>query len=217
MANIQGLNTSKMMLSKSGNFVRQKLHKLYFMRVIEFIQQPWHWLLSGTLIAIVMIILTLWGKVFGVSRNFKTLCSAVGLGKNSEYFQINWKEQKWNLVFIIGSIIGGLITKQYLTNGEPINISENTIADIAALGFAKPNGFQPDELFSIEAMLSVKGFFVLAIGGFLIGFGTRYANGCTSGHAITGLSHLQITSLVAVIGFFIGGLLMTHLIFPLIF
>ena len=58
---------------------------------------------------------------------------------------------------------------------------------------------------------------VLAVGGFLVGFGTRYAGGCTSGHAISGLSNLQLPSLVAVIGFFIGGLVMTHLIFPYLY
>lgn len=50
-----------------------------------------------------------------------------------------------------------------------------------------------------------------------MGFGARWAGGCTSGHAISGLSNLQLPSLVAVLGFFAGGLLMTHLLFPLLF
>ncbi len=69
----------------------------------------------------------------------------------------------------------------------------------------------------MEAMFTVKGFFILLIAGVLIGFGARYAGGCTSGHAITGLSNLELPSLLSVIGFFIGGLLMTWLLFPLLF
>jgi hypothetical protein len=51
----------------------------------------------------------------------------------------------------------------------------------------------------------------------MVGFGSRYAGGCTSGHAISGLSDLQVPSLIAVVGFFIGGLIMTFFILPLIF
>jgi uncharacterized membrane protein YedE/YeeE len=57
----------------------------------------------------------------------------------------------------------------------------------------------------------------MVIGGFLVGFGTRYAGGCTSGHAISGLSNLQFASLIATIGFFAGGLIATHLLYPLLF
>jgi uncharacterized membrane protein YedE/YeeE len=72
-------------------------------------------------------------------------------------------------------------------------------------------------LFTWEAVFTLKGFLVLAIGGLLVGFGARYAGGCTSGHAISGLSDLQVPSLVAVIGFFAGGLIMTYIFFPMIF
>ena len=53
-------------------------------------------------------------------------------------------------------------------------------------------------------------------GGFLVGFGARWAGGCTSGHAISGLADLQVPSLVAVVGFFVGGLAVTHLVLPLL-
>jgi uncharacterized membrane protein YedE/YeeE len=53
---------------------------------------------------------------------------------------------------------------------------------------------------------------LLLVGGVLIGFGTRYAGGCTSGH-VSGLSNLQIPSLKAVIGFF-GGLIMSYFYSP---
>jgi len=76
--------------------------------------------------------------------------------------------------------------------------------------------FVPASLFSWGSLFSLRGFILMVVGGFLIGFGTRYAGGCTSGHAIMGLSTLQLPSLIAVIGFFAGGLLMTHLFLPLI-
>ncbi len=185
--------------------------------MLDVIKQPWHWAVSGSLIAITMLLLFFWGGTFGFSRNLRTICTALGIGKGIKYFDFNWKEQKWNLTFLAGSIIGGFIAHQFLSTGEPIKISEATIKDISALGFSAPTSVQPQELFSLDALFTLKGFSLLAVGGLLVGFGTRYADGCTSGHAITGLSNLQLPSLVAVVGFFIGGLVMTYFIFPLIF
>jgi uncharacterized membrane protein YedE/YeeE len=120
-------------------------------------------------------------------------------------------------VFLLGAILGGFIVKQFLSSGEPVAISQNTITDLAALGISSPVSVQPEELFSLESLFTLKGFLILALGGLMVGFGSRYAGGCTSGHAISGLSDLQLPSLIAVIGFFIGGLLMTFVLFPLIF
>ena len=106
---------------------------------------------------------------------------------------------------------------QFLSNGAPVLISDNTITDLAKLGISAPTSAQPDELFSLESLFTIKGFLILAIGGLMVGFGSRYAGGCTSGHAISGLSDLQLPSLIAVIGFFVGGLLMTFVLLPLIF
>ena len=119
-------------------------------------------------------------------------------------------------MFLIGAVLGGFIASQFLSDGNPVQISDNTVADLAKLGIAQPTSAQPDELFSIESLLTLKGFLILAIGGLLVGFGSRYAGGCTSGHAISGLSDLQLPSLIAVIGFFIGGILMTFVLLPLI-
>jgi uncharacterized membrane protein YedE/YeeE len=183
----------------------------------DFITQTWPWWLSGTLIAGIMFLLLYFGQSFGFSSNLRTICSAAGCGKKVKFFDFNWKSQLWNIVFLIGAIIGGFIAHQFLSTDEPIPISEKTIQDLKLLGFAEPISLQPKELFSFEAAFSLKGFLLLAIGGLLVGFGSRYAGGCTSGHAISGLSNLQLPSLIAVIGFFIGGLIMTFLIFPLIF
>ncbi len=184
----------------------------------EFITQTWSWWFSGAMIAGIMFFLLYFGQSFGFSSNLRTICGAVGLGKKVKFFDFDWKKQNWNLVFLLGSILGGFIAYQFLSPANPaVQISSSTIQDLSQLGIAAPTSLQPSELFSLEAALSVKGFLMLAIGGLLVGFGTRYAGGCTSGHAISGLADLQWPSLIAVIGFFIGGLVMTFLIFPLIF
>lgn len=184
--------------------------------MLEFIQQPWTWWISGALISAIMFLLIFFGQSFGFSANLRTICSAAGGGKFVKFFDFNWRSQIWNLVFLIGAILGGFITHQFLSNGAAVQISENTINDLAQLGISAPTSAQPDELFSLEALFTLKGFLILAIGGLLVGFGSRYAGGCTSGHAISGLSDLQLPSLIAVIGFFIGGLLMTFVLLPLI-
>lgn len=184
--------------------------------MLELIQQPWPWYVSGTIIAAIMFVLIFFGQSFGFSANLRTICAAAGGGKKVKFFDFNWKSQLWNLVFLVGAIIGGFIAAQFLSNGEPVKISENTISDLAKLGIAAPTSAQPNELFSLDAVFSLKGFLILALGGIMVGFGSRYAGGCTSGHAISGLSDLQVPSLIAVIGFFAGGLLMTFVLLPLI-
>ena len=183
----------------------------------EIITQTWSWWFSGAMISAIMFFLIYFGQSFGFSSNLRIICAAAGLGKKVSLFNFNWITQVWNLVFLLGAIIGGFIAKQFLSSGLPVQISTATITDLATLGFAAPASLQPSELFSLEAVFSIKGFLVLSFGGLLVGFGSRYAGGCTSGHAISGLSDLQLPSLIAVIGFFIGGLIMTFLIFPLIF
>lgn len=183
----------------------------------SFITQTWSWWFSGAMIAAIMFFLLYFGQSFGFSSNLRTICAAAGLGKKAKLFDFKWKTQLWNLVFLAGAIIGGFIARQFLSSGIPVEISTATIHDLAGLGISAPTSMQPDELFSLDAILSFKGFLVLAMGGLMVGFGSRYAGGCTSGHAISGLSDLQLPSLIAVVGFFIGGLLMTFFILPLIF
>jgi uncharacterized protein len=185
--------------------------------MIEFIIQPWPWWFSGIIISLIMFVLLFFGKSFGFSSNLRTLCTIAGAGKKVKFFDFDWKTQSWNLVFLIGAILGGFIAKEFLSNDESILVASTTINDLKELGFETPTTIQPMELFSLEAIFSLKGFLVLAFGGLMVGFGSRYAGGCTSGHAISGISDLQLPSLIAVIGFFIGGLIMTHFIFPLIF
>lgn len=185
--------------------------------MIDFLIQPWSWWFSGLMISLVMFLLLFFGKSFGFSSNLRTLCSIAGAGKASKFFDFDWKTQSWNLVFLVGAIVGGWIANNFLSNGQALALSQSTVESLSHLGFSAPTGVQPEEIFSWDSVWSIKGFLILAIGGLMVGFGSRYAGGCTSGHAISGLSDLQIPSLVAVIGFFIGGLLMTHVLFPLIF
>lgn len=189
---------------------------------MEFIFQTWHWAVSGFLISVVMLLLILMGKRFGVSSSFRTLCNIGGAGKSIKYFDFNWKEHSWLLLFVIGSILGGTVSKIFLANPEPVRISEKTEQVLKGYGIDAPknieegDGFLPAAIFNFNSLLGIKGILLMIFGGFCIGFGTRWAGGCTSGHAISGLSNLQLPSLVAVIGFFIGGLLSTHFLIPLI-
>ena len=185
---------------------------------MEYILQPCPWYVSGPLIALVMFLLLYFGRTFGMSSNLRTLCSIGGAGKNVEFFKFDWKNQRWNLVVVLGAVVGGFIAHHFLSNPINIDLSEKTVNDLNTLGFENVGkSLLPPELFSWENVLTLRGISILIIGGFLVGFGTRYAGGCTSGHAITGLSSLQRPSLIAVIGFFAGGLIMIHLIYPILF
>ncbi|WP_273566174.1 YeeE/YedE family protein [Maribacter halichondriae] len=182
---------------------------------MEFLLQPWPWYTSGPLIALVMLLLVYFGKTFGMSSNLRTLCAIGGGGKYADFFNFDWKAYRWNLVVVLGAIIGGFIAVTFLSDGSNIALSPDTISDLTALGFDNVGAtLLPQEIYSWDNVLSFKGISILVIAGFLVGFGTRYAGGCTSGHAITGLSNLQLPSLIAVIGFFIGGLIMTHFLLP---
>lgn len=187
------------------------------MDVIEFIKQPWPWYFSGMVIASIMILLIFFGKSFGFSSNLRTICAMCGAGKHVKYFDFDWKKTTWNLLFLTGAIAGGSIAHRFLSSAQPVLISQATISDLQKLGFAAPEGIEPNELYGLAQLTNIKSVLLLTIGGLLIGFGTRWAGGCTSGHAITGLSQLQLPSLLAVIGFFIGGLVMTHVLYPFIF
>tara|TARA_R110002049_G_scaffold58113_5_gene158420 strand:+ start:1178 stop:1735 length:558 start_codon:yes stop_codon:yes gene_type:complete len=185
---------------------------------MDYILNPWPWYISGPLIAFVMALLLYFGKTFGMSSNLETMCSIIGADKFSSYFKIKLSDHKWNLIVVLGAIVGGFITAQYLSNDSITNLNPKTVTELQSMGFKNPGAnLVPKEMYNLQAITSTKGVLLLIIGGLLVGFGTRYAGGCTSGHAISGLSSLQKPSLIAVIGFFIGGLIMANFILPLIF
>lgn len=184
---------------------------------MDFLSQPWPWYVAGPLIAFIMLSLLLSGKRFGLSGNLRSMCAIIGAGNHCEFFDFNWRDQNWNLVFVMGLLIGGAIANQWMASPAGIQLSEETIMELQAMGLANPGQqLVPLEVFSWDNLLTSKGLIMIVLGGFLVGFGARYAGGCTSGHAISGLSDLQIPSLIATIGFFLGGLAVTYLVLPYI-
>ena len=183
--------------------------------MIDFLTSPWPWYVAGPLIGLFVPLLLLIGnKHFGVSSSMRHVCAMCAPVAN--YFKYDWKSYTWNLLFIVGILVGGFLGGIVFGSDEPIDLSRHTIAALANLGIDQFDGMMPGDLFNIETLLSMKGIIIMVVGGLLIGFGTRYADGCTSGHAIMGLSLLSLSSLIAVIGFFVGGLIMTHFLLPLI-
>jgi uncharacterized membrane protein YedE/YeeE len=178
---------------------------------------PWPWYVAGPVIGLFVPALLIFGnRVFGVSSNLRHICSAI-LPGSVEHFRYDWRQTGlWNLLFVAGAGFGGFLASQW-GGSHNIQMSEPTRLALAQLGIRDFSGLAPRELFSWPALLTVKGFVSVVLGGFLVGFGTAYAGGCTSGHAISGLADLQLPSLIAVAGFFAGGLLATYFILPLIF
>jgi hypothetical protein len=185
---------------------------------MEQFTATWPWYISGFLIGMVMLCLNYFGKVFGMSSNLRTLCTMAGAYKTAAFFKFDWKSQVWNLMVVFGAMLGGFVAVHFMHDTSNITLNPDTVAQLATMNIDAPNGkIAPDALFGNQVFQSPKLIFILVIGGVLIGFGSRYAGGCTSGHAIAGLSNLQLPSLKAVVGFFVGGLIMAHFILPLIF
>lgn len=185
---------------------------------MNWIYEPWPWYVAGPLIAFTMFTLLLLGKQFGMSSNLRTMCAMGGAGKASDFFKFNWKKERWNLMIVVGAVIGGFLASNFMSNNT-VKINPEVAMQLSQDYGIDSGGeaYLPPELFATEKLSDPFVLSILIIGGFLVGFGARYAGGCTSGHAISGLSNLQLPSLIAVIGFFIGGLVMVHFIYPLIF
>lgn len=185
---------------------------------MEFLSEPWPWYVCGPLLGLLVPLLYWLGSGFGVSSNIDTICSIIGGNKLSDYFHFDLKQRTPGLLFVLGAIVGGFIASNFLTpENYYVAISEATIESIHKLGVDHTSGLLPKGLFNWESLLTLQGFVSIVVGGFLIGFGTRYAGGCTSGHSITGISNLQIPSMVATAFFFIGGLITTFLLMPILF
>jgi uncharacterized membrane protein YedE/YeeE len=183
---------------------------------MNFLTQPWPWYISGPLIGLMVPFLLLLGnKAFGISSSLRHFC-AMCIPTKVKFFQYDWKAESWNLVFAFGIVLGGFVSGYLLRNPDPIQLSESAIESMNQLGIKDYSGLVPPEIFSFASLLTLRGFILIVIGGFLVGFGTRYAGGCTSGHSIMGMSNLQLPSLIATCCFFAGGVLMTWLILPYI-
>jgi uncharacterized membrane protein YedE/YeeE len=179
---------------------------------IEWISQPWPWYVAGPMIGLtVPALLILGNKTFGISSSLRHVCAAC-VPAGIPFFTYDWKKEIWNLLFVLGTAIGGFIAMNFLANPDTIVISEATQSDLRALGITNFSDLMPLEIFNWEIVFTGKGILFFVIGGLLVGFGTRYAGGCTSGHAIMGISSLQWPSLVATIFFMLGGFFMTHVL-----
>lgn len=182
----------------------------------DWIKQPWPWYVAGPLIGLMIPLLLLIGnKSFGISSSLRHICASCIPAKIS-FFQYDWKKERWNLFFVAGILAGGFIAISLLNNHQPIIVNPKLQAELATYGITNFESIVPIDLFTIKSLLSFKGLFITVVGGFLVGFGTRYAGGCTSGHSIMGISTLQFSSLIATICFMAGGFIVANLILPLI-
>lgn len=185
--------------------------------MLELIKQPWHWAVAGLLIGLTVPTLLLIGnKKFGVSSSLRHIC-AICIPAKIPFFNYEWKKEIWNLLFVLGVFIGAVIATVFLSNPNTIVVAESTKASLAQYGITDYSQIMPAQIFNVENIFTLKGFFFFVVGGFLVGFGTRYAGGCTSGHAIMGISNLQMPSLIATCCFMIGGFFSANVLMPFIF
>lgn len=184
--------------------------------MIEFIKQPWPWYVAGPLIGLtVPVLLIIGNKSFGISSSLRHICASC-VPANLPFFKYNWKKEVWNLFFVFGIFLGGAIAINLLSNPNPVEVNPKLAQELAGYGITNFNNLVPEDIMNWQSLFTLRGFLMMVVGGFLVGFGTRYAGGCTSGHAIMGLSNLQLPSLIATISFMIGGFIMANLILPII-
>lgn len=185
--------------------------------MFELIKQPWHWSLAGILIGLtVPALLLISNKKLGISSSLRHVC-AIFIPAKIPFFHYNWKKEIWNLFFVVGILIGGFLATQFLSTPDAIVVADSTKNSLSQFGITDYSQLMPIQIFIVENILTLKGFFFFVVGGFLVGFGTRYAGGCTSGHAIMGLSNLQLPSLIATCCFMAGGFFSANVLMPLIF
>src|SRR5690554_296074 len=184
--------------------------------MLDFILQPWPWYVAGPLVGLtVPALLILGNKSFGISSSLRHLCASC-MPANIPFFKYDWKKEIWNMIFVLGILLGGWITMNFFSNLNPIEVSQELTEGLANYGINDYSSMIPKDLYTWSELFTLRGLLLFVVGGFLVGFGTRYAGGCTSGHAIMGISNLQLPSLVATIFFMIGGVIMANFILPYI-
>ena len=182
--------------------------------MLDLLTAPWPWYVSGPIIGLMVPLLIYVGsRSFGISQNLEHLCALTQPRMiNVRFFKYDWRTSTWSLVFAVGVLIGGTLAGLVFSNPEPVALSNNAVALFAQWGLSHSSVLNPPEIFNF----SLYNIVIIVISGIMIGFGTRYASGCTSGHAITGLSTFQMQSVYAVIGIFAGGMLASHVIVPVL-
>ena len=184
--------------------------------IISYISQPWPWYIAGPLIGLIIIVLQ-WmdNKPLAASSSYRHICAAV-LPASLPFLNYNVKAESWNLLFAAGIIIGGVLAGSILSHHANIDISHATRLQLQSIGIHDTSGFAPAQLFSFAALKTIPGVIVILFGGLLIGFGSRYAGGCVSGHSMTGISDLQWTSMLATACIFAGGIFTAYFLLPII-
>jgi uncharacterized protein len=178
--------------------------------------EPWPWYVAGPLIGLtVPLLLILGGKSFGISSNLRHICAMCVPGR-IPYFSYNWRTQLWNLFFVIGVFGGSYIAATFLSSDGVVTVDSRLASELSRYGIDDYDKLAPEDVFNFNSLFTLRGFILIVIGGFLVGFGTRYAGGCTSGHSITGISMLQVPSLIATVCFMVGGILFANFVLPLI-
>ncbi|MGK9118289.1 YeeE/YedE family protein [Olivibacter jilunii] len=184
--------------------------------MLEFLKQPWAWYVAGPLVGLtVPALLIIGNKSFGISSSLRHICASC-MPANIPFFKYDWKKEAWNLFFVFGIFLGGIVAINLLSNPNPVEVNPKLAEELATYGITNYDNLVPEDIINWQSLFTLKGFLIMVVGGFLVGFGTRYAGGCTSGHAIMGLSNLQLPSLIATICFMIGGFIMANLILPII-
>ena len=184
--------------------------------MMEILRQPWPWYVGGVIVGLtVPALLILGNKHFGISANLRHACAAC-FPSNIKFFKYDWKKEIWNFFFVGGILIGAVIATVFLSNPNPIQVDPALVSELKDYGVTTYDKMLPPEIFSFDSLFTLRGLVLLVGGGFLVGFGARYAGGCTSGHAIMGLSDLQKPSLIATVSFMVGGFIMANLILPFI-
>jgi uncharacterized membrane protein YedE/YeeE len=181
---------------------------------MEILRQSMPWYIAGPLIGLMVpTLLILGNKAFGVSSSLRHICAAC-LPAKIPFFSYDWKKETWNLFFVAGILIGGFIAGTLLFNPQPVQINPKLLAELSGYGITDTHSLLPKQIFTWQTLFTLKGLSLTVLGGFLVGFGTRYAGGCTSGHSIMGLSNLQPASLIATLCFMAGGFIMANMILP---
>jgi len=184
--------------------------------MIELLRQPWPWYVAGAIVGLTVPALLLLGnKHFGISANLRHACAAC-FPANIKFFRYDWKKEIWNLFFVGGIVAGAFLATYFLSSNAPVQVAPKLVEELKGYGITDFSNVIPADIFSFRSLFTLRGFILLVGGGFLVGFGTRYAGGCTSGHSIMGLSNLQKPSLIATISFMVGGFIMANLILPFI-
>ncbi len=146
--------------------------------------ERWPFWAGGAAIGTFLLTFLVYGRrMLGVSTGFEDVCAAPFTAQ---------ARKSWRLPFMVGIAAGGLLAST-LSGGVVLTTAMGTF----------------DTLW--HASLPVK-IALFTTGGILIGFGTRLAGGCTSGHGISGVAQLAPSSLIATATFMSSGFITTQLL-----